>query len=443
MSVSEIQNSLLRYRRPLAVLVCIAVVVCALFLNLKQSSTAQVYIRYDGTQASRGLTQNGAKLNPYEINNAQIVTKALERMGMTGVNSDQMMRGITVTPIQSVAELEKYDAWIDNFDNYEEDEADKAFPVHYRISFKTGRGAAFARAFLSALVEEYCDYYAKTYGWYSDVTVLSEDAIQTQDYWNAAQTLSGKIDWMQKTLHNIETELGGANYRSPRTGWSVRDLVEGFAFLAQTKMAGTEQYILEKGVSKDRELLRAELNIKADEAGRDSARSEELAQTKRLLMDKYSERNRDYLWQDSADEETIQIREDIERDSHYNEELTTYDQLTMDFVDHRIDSKNFDADSRMYRAQAERFFDGSGNGDTAEQRLREVREDFDRLYAITEETLEGYNAHKQATYISQISGIAVRDTMNEPVYYVTSVVISLGLGVVAVIFIELKRRGVI
>lgn len=441
MSVSEIQNSLVRYKRPLAVVVCLAIVLCALLLNVVQSCTAQVYIRYDGSQAPLGLTQNGEKLDPYEISNVQIVTKALERMGMAGSNSNQMIRGITVTPIQSVAELEKYDAWIDSFDSYEEDEADKAFPVHYRISFKTNRGETFAWGFLAALIDVYSEYYAESYGWHSNVSVLPAEVVQEQDYWNVIRTLHGKLDSVKSALNAIETD--DLNYRSPSTGWSVRDLTDALSFLQQTKLAGTEQYILENGVSRDREVLCADLTVKADAAGQGSARSDELAQTRRALMDKYSERNRDYLWQDSADEETIQIREDIEGNGWHNQELTTYDQLMVEFVGHQVDSKNQEFDSRAYREQVERFSTGGDDNGMAEQRLNEICTEFEELFEITEKTLEDYNLFKQSRNITQLSGIAVRDTVNEPVNYVTSVVLSLGLGVVAVIFVELKRRGII
>ena len=439
MSVSEIQSSLFRYKRPLTVLVCLAVLVCAIFLHWGQSYTAKVYIRYEGKQAQQGLTQNNRPLNPYEISDVQIVAGALARMGESNV-STSVVRSISVTPVQSLAELEKYEAWIDNFNDYEDDEAGKVFPVNYCVSFRTARGEEFAWSFLSALLEEYSAYYARTYGWHSNIAVLSED-VAGQDYWKTVQTLRGKINSVQSVLNNIETE--DLNYRSARTGWSVHDLVDAFSYLEQTKLAGTEQYILEYGVSKDREVLRADLAVKADTAEQNGARSQALAQTRRTLMDKYSERNRDYLWQDSADEETIQIREDIERNGGYNEALTTYDQLMVEFVGHRIDSKNFDADTQMYREWAELFANGKDDSGTAAQRLAEICAEFESLFEITEETLEDYNLFKQARYVSQLSGIAVNETLSELICYAVSVVLSLGVGVIAVIFVELKRRGVI
>ena len=300
MSVSEIQSSLLRYKRPLTVLVCLALLLCALFLHVKQSCTAQVYIRYDGAQAQQGLAQNKEALNPYEISDAQVVTRALERMGVATVDAGQIVQDIRITPVQPEAEQEKYEAWIDNFSDYDKDETGKVFPVNYRVSFQTNRGEEFAWGFLSALLDAYSEYYAEKYDWHSNIAVLSNDVVQKQDYWKSVQTLRGKIDSVKATLNNVEA--ADLNYRSPRTGWSVQDLSDALTFLAQTKLAGTEQYILENGVSKDREVLCADLNVKADTAGQDSARNNELAQTRRALMDKYSERNRDYLWQDRADE---------------------------------------------------------------------------------------------------------------------------------------------
>ena len=88
--------------------------------------------------------------------------------------------------------------------------------MNYRISFQTGRGEEFAWSFLSALVDEYSEYYAEKYGWHSNIAVLSDDVVQEQDYWKTVQTLRGKIDSVKSALSNIEA--GDLNYRSPRSG---------------------------------------------------------------------------------------------------------------------------------------------------------------------------------------------------------------------------------
>ena len=115
----------------------------------------------------------------------------------------------------------------------------------------------------------------------------------------------------------------------------------------------------------------------------------------------------------------------------------------VEFVGYQINRENFDADRQIYREQAKRFSNGKDDNGMAEQRLNEICTDFEQLFEIAEETLKDYNLFKQSRNIRQLSGIAVNETINELICYAVSMVLSLGVGVVVVIFNELKRRGII
>ena len=81
MSVNELQLYLLKYKKILAIFVSLSIFLCAIFINVSQSYTAEIYIKYLGDKAEEGLSENGKELNPYEISDALVVKKALENIG--------------------------------------------------------------------------------------------------------------------------------------------------------------------------------------------------------------------------------------------------------------------------------------------------------------------------------------------------------------------------
>ena len=441
MSVNEVQASLLKYKKGLTILVSLSILLCGLYLAVKQSYTAQVYIRYLGAQAVEGAAENGAALDPYEISNAFVVQKALEQVGASGMNVTRVRRQITVTPIVAMSEEEKYASFVDNFSSYDEGEEKKPFPTSYQIQFQSDKGVEFARAFLNALVEQYELYYAKNYTAISDVTVLDEAAILGFDYYETVEVLEQKFDSVRGALNAIIS--GDLDYRSPRTGWSVQDLVRAYEELEQTQFANVAQYVLDKGVSKDARLLTAALNTKADNAEMESLRYGAKADTQYALMQTYSQRNQDYLWEAGADEESSQVRVDVERDQGYEEYKTTYDQMMLDYVSYEATSRELVIDRTDYEKDASAFSGVSKSDSWAEQALQEVCARYNELHEQMELVLEDYNTYKAARHIGQLSGISVDKTIGEAFYYAASVVLSLGMGVIAVIFLQMRKKKMI
>ena len=64
----------------------------------------------------------------------------------------------------------------------------------------------------------------------------------------------------------------------------------------------------------------------------------------------------------------------------------------------------------------------------------------EELNEVLSKTIDDYNNYKSARYLKTISGIATSEDVNEIVYYASTLVLSLGLGIIAIIFLELKRK---
>ena len=251
MSVADIQKSLLKHKRYLALFVAVVMLLCHGYLAIAQTHTATVYIKYVGAHAEDGKAADGSVLKPYEITDSYVVGQALKQLGINEVRASALAQNITVTPVLSTAEREKYASWINQFSSYEETEDNKLNPIYYCIKFQSEEGPAFARDFLGALVQQYRIHYAQKYVGQYVVVAETESAILNADYFLAAQRLQERLE---TNIDYLTTILNGdSNYRSPNTGYSISDLVDAHAFLLETKLAPTNRYILDLGISKAQE----------------------------------------------------------------------------------------------------------------------------------------------------------------------------------------------
>lgn len=442
MTVTDIQNILLKYIRPLILFVAIVVLLCHGYLGTAQSYTATVYIKYLGASAENGQAADGSVLKPYEITDSYVVGEALKQLGINDIKASSFAQKITVTPVVSMAEEEKYASWIDQFSSYEETEENKLNPIYYCIQFETGDGAQFARDFLGALIQQYRIYYAQKYVGHYMVVAETESAILNADYFIAAQRLQERLESNRDSLTWIAEEE--KNYRSPSTGYSMQDLADAHAFLLETRLAPVNRYILDLGISKDANMLIASLRHNIDNALLDSEKNAQKAETQEQLMAVYAEKNYDYMWEvvDGSDDNS-QVRHDAERDQRYNTVKTTYDQMMLDYVSFATASRNSLIDKAYNEIYLSQFTTVSATNETLDAEMADIYAEYQQLHNLTVRTLNDYNAYRSAQHIMQVSGVQVEETLPDLLYYAVSGILSVGLGVLCVLFLELKRKKMI
>ena len=442
MTVTDIQNILWKYKRPLALFVSIVMLLCHFYLGISQAYTATVYIKYLGEDPEKGLAANGSALKPYEITDSYVVGEALKQLGINDTKASSYAQKITVNPIISIAEEEKYESWIDQFSNYEKTEEDKLNPVYYCIQFKAQDDTQFARDFLGALIQQYRIYYAQKYVGQYMVIAETESAILNADYFIAAQRLQNRLEINIDYLKAIA--ISDLNYRSPATGYSVNDLADMHALLLETSLAPVNRYILDLGISKDADTLIASLRHSIDNAQLGSEKNAQKAETQEELMALYAEKNYDYMWEMvDGDEDNSQVRHDAERDKRYNTVKTTYDQMVLDYVGYATTSRDLLIDKAYNESYLSQFTAVSGTNDALDKELADIYAEYQQLHDLTVRTLEDYNEYLSAQHILQVSGIQVEETLPDLLYYAVSGVLSVGLGVVCVLFLELKRKKLI
>lgn len=439
MTVTDIQNALVKYKRPLALFVAIAVLLCHFYLMFAQTHTATVYIKYLGENAENGQAADGSVLKPYEITDSYVVGEALKQLGVNDIRASSLAQKIKVTPIISTAEKEKYASWIDRFATYEETEENKLNPIYYVIQFETDEGIQFAQDFLGALIQQYRLHYAQKYVGQRAVVAETESAILNSDYFIAAQRLQERLETNIKYLNTIVN--GDKNYRSPSTGYSIGDLAAAHDFLLETRLAPTNRYILDLGISKDADTLIASLRHSIDNAQLDSEKNAQKAETQEQLMVLYAEKNYEYMWEVAdGDSQNSQVREDSERDKRYTTVKTTYDQMMLDYVSYATQSRDLLIDKAYKESYLSQFTSVSSTNTELDETMEEIYREYQQLHDLTVRTLEDYNAYQSAQHILQVSGIQVEETLPDLLFYAVSGILSVGLGVVCVLFLELKRE---
>ena len=86
MSIRDFIISILDHKRIFAFLIALSVVLCSIGLKLTESHTAEIIIKYICDSAEEGLTENGQKIHPYEINSSLVVKNAVSALGLKNTN---------------------------------------------------------------------------------------------------------------------------------------------------------------------------------------------------------------------------------------------------------------------------------------------------------------------------------------------------------------------
>ena len=439
MTATDIFAALWKRKNIIALFLAVALLACHVYLFVGQTHTATVYIKFMEENAVDGVATNGTKLDPYEIAEPYIVSKALSQMGMEQKNASSIAQRIKVTPVISSAEQEKYASWIDQFSNYENTEEGKLTPIYYRIDFKSNEGVGFAQSFISALIQQYRSYYTERYSGFSEVALVSESAVLNSDYFYSVELLHTQIEDIISYLGNIaSTDI---DYRSPKTGYSLTDLIDAYDLLIETGIAPVMQYILDAGISKDVSTLIAGLQQSSDMAQKESDENAEKANTQEQMMLLYAEKNKEYVSTViSPDDYDAQVRGDVERDKAYIRNFTTYDQLMLDYVDYAVKSGDLLIDKAYINENLLKFRNTASPDSAPIEEISNIYDQYALLMNITEETLDGYNAQKSGKVLLQVSGVRTTETMPELLYYSVSSILALCLSCGILVVCELKKN---
>ena len=138
---------------PLIMVVCL-LATYAVYFKLSSSNTyiASEVIHYNDEQAEKGLAPTGEKLDVNEIKSSSIMSKVVDKMGLTGVYSvDNLISRINITPVADEDKVAQKDAKREEGEEYVYEPS--TFIVSYAAT--SGEGADFARTILDETLDVY------------------------------------------------------------------------------------------------------------------------------------------------------------------------------------------------------------------------------------------------------------------------------------------------
>ena len=114
---------ILRYVKrllPLIIVFCL-VATYAVYFKLSSSNTyiASEVIHYNDEQAEQGLAPTGDKLDVNEIRSSAVMSKVVDKMGLTGIYSvDSLISRVEITPIEDADKVARKDAKLEEGEEY-------------------------------------------------------------------------------------------------------------------------------------------------------------------------------------------------------------------------------------------------------------------------------------------------------------------------------------
>ncbi len=437
---------MMRYLKKLLPIIVIFCVLATYAINfkLKNSNTfvASEVIHYNDPMAEQGQTPTGEKLDVNEIKSSAVMSKVVERMGLTGIYSvDSLISRLSVTPLpdedkmaQKTAKLEEGEEYI-----YE--------PSTYVVSFTAANyeGEEFARTILDETLDVYFAEYSQKYVNVAPAKNIIENIEnENYDYLEMVELIDTGMDETLNTLYQRVDQ--NPYYRSTKTGESFSDLADEFNYLRHIKLSALFSKIYKYQITKNKTVLISDYTTRIDNNNILNAKEESIVSDTVAVIDAYVEKMRASGNTDITHEyilDNIHERNLVDADGNpveAGDQTVTYDELIYSWRDHNEKREHAIIDSAYCQYVLNTFNRCTGacaggaclsSGQTCTQLYhedydtlqKEVDEeiaslvsDLSSLYETTMKTNDEYNEYLGASYISVLSSASVKASVNVGLY---------------------------
>lgn len=410
-----------------------------IYVKLKSSNTyvASEVIHYNDEAAEKGLAPTGDKLDVNEIKSSSVMSKVVERMGLTGIYSvDSLISRISITPIPDSDKVAQKQAKLDEGEEYVYEPS--TFIVSFTATNKEGED--FARSVLDETLDVYFAEYSRKY-----VNVAPADntvknlADGTYDYIEIMELIDSDINETLATLYRRMAQ--NSYYRSTENGVSFADLAEEFNYLRDVKVSSLFSRIYKHQVTRNKTVLVADYSVRIDENNISNAKETSLVNDIVTVIDAYVKKMRESGNTDITYEYILDnVHERNLSEYSGGDQTVTYDELIYGWRDHNEKKEHAVIDSAYCRYVINTFAECTGlceNGECLESQLTcselndpnypGIREKIDadidallteltKLYDLTVETNNEYNEYLGASYISVLASSSVKPSVNVKLY---------------------------
>ncbi len=429
---------------PIILVFCLAVTYFV-HINLKKSNTfvASEVIHYNDPQAEQGLAPTGDKLDVGEIKSSAVLSKVVNRMGLTGIYSvDSLISRISITPIPEADKVARKEAKLEEGEEYIYE------PSTYVVSFTAtnAEGAEFARTILDETLDVYFAEYSQKYVNVAPANNTTENLYKADyDYIEMLELIDTSID---ETLSTLYQRMGqNPYYRSTASGVSFNDLADEFNYLRHVKVSELFSKIYKHQLTKNKAVLISDYTTRIDNNNIANEKERSVVEDIVVVIDAYVEKMRNSGNTNITYEyilDNLHERNLIEQ-NFVGDQTVTYDELIYGWRDHNEQKEHQMIDSAYCSYVIDTFNKCTGGcggacagaavtcselcdptyaqkREAADKEIRALVDELNVLYEKTMQTNDEYNAYLGASYISVLSSASVKQGINVNLYTIIAFV---------------------
>ena len=428
---------------PIIVVFCM-VATYAIHIKLKNSNTyvASEVIHYNDPAAEQGLTPTGSKLDVNEIKSSAVMSKVVDRMGLTGIYSvDSLISRISITPLPDEDKVAQKEAKLEEGEEYIYE------PSSYIVSFtaRNNEGAEFARTILDETLDVYFAEYSQKYVNVAPADNVIDDIENgNYDYIEMLEMIDTGIMETLTTLYQRMDQ--NPYYRATGTGVSFNDLADEFNYLSSVRLSSLFSKIYKNQITKNKTILISDYTTRIDNNNILNTKEESIITDTVDVIDAYVEKMRESGNTNITYEyilDNVHERNLVDGDGNpiaSGDQTVTYDELIYSWRDHNENKEYSIIDTAYCQYIINTFTSCTGacggnrclssdktcvqiRNENYDQLKEEVDaeiealvSDLTELYNLTMKTNDEYNEYLGASYISVLSTASVKSSVNVTLY---------------------------
>lgn len=430
---------ILRYLKkllPVIVVFCL-IATYGVYFKLSTSNTyiASEVIHYNDEQAEKGLAPTGDKLDVNEIKSSAVMSKVVDKMGLTGIYSvDNLISRIDITPIEDKDKVAQKDAKLEEGEEY------IYKPSTFIVSFAatSGEGPDFARTILDETLDVYFEQFSQKYVNVAPANNTIENLNKNDyDFIEMMELIDTSID---NTLTTLYQRMEQNNYyRATQTGVSFAELVDDFNYLRQVKVSSLVSKIYNYQITKNKNVLVSDYTTRIDNNNISNEKDKSIVKDVVTVINAYVKKMRESGNTNITYEYILDNLHERNLQDYVGDQTVTYDELIYSWRDLNESKEYAIIDSAYCSYILNTFTSCTGRCggackfsdltctelcDDEYAKIRaEVESEIDKLlneltvlYDTTTKTNNEYNKYLGASYISVLSSASVRESVNVPLY---------------------------
>ena len=421
---------------PFIVIFCI-LTTYAVYFKLSASNTyiASEVIHYNDAQAEQGLAPTGDKLDVNEIKSSAVMSKVVDKMGLTGIYSvDSLISRIDITPIEDTDKVAQKEAKLEEGEEYIYE------PSTFIVSFAatSGEGPDFARTVLDEILDVYFEQFSRKYVNVAPANNTIDDLNKNDyDYVEMMELIDTSID---NTLTTLYQRIEQNNYyRSTETGVSFAELADDFNYLRQVNVSSLFSKIYKHQITKNKSVLISDYTTRIDNNNISNEKDKSLVEDVVTVIDAYVTKMRESGNTNISYEYILDNLHERNVQDYVGDQTVTYDELIYSWRDLNESKEHTIIDTAYCKYILDTFTSCTGRcggtcsasdltcAELCDEQYAAVKEEveqeidallgkLDVLYDTTTKTNDEYNKYLGASYISVLSSVSVRESVNVPLY---------------------------